>query len=197
MGDYGAAGHWCWISIDKDSARGNILRFVLFYIPLWFGVCFNIYCYYKVIKILRRVLPGSSDTTLVTRLRLYPLILIFCWIWSTVYEIYALSDCTVDNKFLNVTSLTFSNLIGFFNAIAYGLNANVQHVVGGKLKIFWKWATKPCRPCVERIKRNRGQDPTGGSMNNISDYGVEMRAAGEMTPSTRNDLETSFASSTL
>ena len=138
-GDYGSAGHWCWITLENSSVRGNILRFALFYVPLWTVIVYNSYLYYKIIQYLNQLIPGAFDDSLVTRLRFYPLILVACYIWSTIYQVVLFADCTANLAFLNIMSVAFKNLVGFFNAMAYGFNENIQHILKQKIRLFCGW----------------------------------------------------------
>jgi len=138
-GDYGSAGHWCWITLENSSVRGNILRFILFYIPLWGVIVYNCYLYYKIIQYLNQLIPGAFDDSLVARLRFYPLILVVCYLWSTIYQVLLFYDCTANLAFLNITSVAFRNLVGFFNALAYGFNENIQNLLSKKVRGFCNW----------------------------------------------------------
>lgn len=56
-GNYGYAGHWCWITVqDEHQVFGNILRFGLFYGPIWILFIFNVVWYIKVHKFAREVI---------------------------------------------------------------------------------------------------------------------------------------------
>ena len=55
---YGSAGGWCWITSTGNSVlnKGNLWRFVLFYLPLWLVITFNFISYIWVIKSIRRLM---------------------------------------------------------------------------------------------------------------------------------------------
>ena len=61
---------------------------MVFYAPLWLGICFNAVIYWIVTVTLGKIARANSDSTqyerMIRRLRLYPLILIFCWAGATI-----------------------------------------------------------------------------------------------------------------
>jgi len=94
---YGNSGAWCWITTPSDNVatdptvqenffqQGTIWRLFLFYLPLWLAIGFNTGVYILVTNALQRVavtqtaLQRPKYLKMVKRLRLYPLILVFCW----------------------------------------------------------------------------------------------------------------------
>ncbi len=88
--DYGPSGIYCWIhAYDNNKARNLVYRLLMFYIPLWIAIIFNFYCYIRVLLFLRSVVSHDSpEIKIVKKLMLYPLILVFCWVWGSFNRIY-------------------------------------------------------------------------------------------------------------
>ncbi len=97
-GSYGASGAWCWIKDDSIQGgedgpsdnlsssiteQGNIWRVTTFYLPLWLAIVFNSVMYLIVTNTLSRI-ASTRSVKMVKRLRLYPLILVFCWMGATI-----------------------------------------------------------------------------------------------------------------
>mmetsp|Transcript_2240 Transcript_2240/g.5204 ORF Transcript_2240/g.5204 Transcript_2240/m.5204 type:complete len:324 (-) Transcript_2240:105-1076(-) len=132
---YGTTGAWCWISGDDNV--GKVLRFVCYYIPLWFAIGYNGFAYISVIRYLKRLqrlaesMRNSTnqpqfEMKSVAKLGWYPLILVFCYLWGTINRIQ--NWVRPDNPifwFFVIHTITKS-LTGFLNSIAYGLNQSVR-----------------------------------------------------------------------
>jgi len=117
---YTLSGIWCWISKSYTD-----LRFILFYVPFLVQVGIVLVLY---ILIIRRVTanPIEGDyqnkiQLLVTRLRAYPIIFFFLYIFPTINRIH---DAVSDNDSfpLYVLQVITAPSIGFVNALAYGDN---------------------------------------------------------------------------
>ena len=148
---YGDTGAWCWIETpqenedeDDDASmtkallnEGTMWRILLFYLPLWIAIAFNSVVYIVVTNTLARVARTQASETrpkylkMIRRLRMYPLILVFCWMGATVNRIQNViyPDKPIYNLYLFQVSTR--SLQGVLNAIVYGLN---NHVMG-------EWAT--------------------------------------------------------
>mmetsp|Transcript_2135 Transcript_2135/g.7623 ORF Transcript_2135/g.7623 Transcript_2135/m.7623 type:complete len:362 (-) Transcript_2135:29-1114(-) len=129
--DYGDSGYWCWIR--NNTLSGKLLRLVCFYVPLWAAIVFNGVTYFRVVRQLNltlRLVPRSgiqaSEFKAVTRLGLYPLILIACWLFPTVNRVQ--NFIKPDNPLfvLYCLSVVTSCMQGLCNSMAYGLNITVQ-----------------------------------------------------------------------
>jgi len=139
-GDYAPVGYRCWITLEHNSARGEALRFLLLYVPLWAIVCFNSVSYYKVKKFLDQYMASGPERSFVRRLRAYPLILGLCWFGATVHSIYILFHCEKRYNFFDALSVGMSGLTGYFNAIAYGMNHHVQSALVRKFPFLLRFA---------------------------------------------------------
>ena len=121
----------CWIIIDQEKERsGTILRFFEFYIPLWAAIAMNFILYYKSSNFIKK-LNASKDVSVLKRLQLYPLILVFCWFWGTINRIYSIFYKTPP-IWLQGLHIFFGNLQGIINAIIYGLTGKVKALLREK-----------------------------------------------------------------
>ena len=129
---YGGAEGWCWIVTNGDYyVQGTVWRVVTFYLPLWLVVALNSFVYYKIIKNVRQDvgLLGSDlemAQKLIQKLRMYPLILIFCYTLATVNRIYDFFSPTSMNFWLTFLSAVMMNLCGLLNAVVYGFTNTVR-----------------------------------------------------------------------
>lgn len=129
---YGEAEGWCWIVTDDDYyVQGTIWRVVTFYLPLWLVIGLNSFVYYKIIKNVRQDvgLLGSDvemAQKLIQKLRMYPLILIFCYTLATINRVYDFFSPTHLNFWLTFFSAVIMSLCGLLNAVVYGFTDTVR-----------------------------------------------------------------------
>ena len=129
---YGEAQGWCWIQTNGDYyVEGTVWRVVTFYLPLWFVIIFNCFVYYKIIKNVKKDanLLGSDTQLaqkLVQKLRMYPLILIFCYTLPTINRIYDFIQPHNMNFWLTFTAGVVMCLAGLLNAVVYGFTDTVR-----------------------------------------------------------------------
>ena len=131
---YSYTGCWCWIAINSDKFDkfiGNFVRILEFEAVLWFALAFNFYWYIRCIFFLKRVYKREVNKSLLIRLFSYPLVLVFCWSWTTINRIYNIFG--ENSSALNILQIVFVSFEGLFNAICYGLNKNVRSCLREKL----------------------------------------------------------------
>jgi hypothetical protein len=122
----------CWIRVNSGNyLSATLLRFGLFYIPLWMVICYNIWVYYFMIKNIKNLRSSSIvfrsfAESAVTNLWLYPCILMVCWLPDSIYVIIEVFDPEFKNLFLYCLSLGLNAGLGFFNALAYGYTPEVR-----------------------------------------------------------------------
>jgi len=132
--DYGDTGAWCWIEStnQKEADRGTIYRFIFFYIPIWLGILFNAYMYWRVVSGIRRItggVPSEASTNLkklCDRLSMYPLIMVICRIPPTINRIQNSISPQHPVFALFVLHKIFVSIQGFLNSIAYGFTPIVR-----------------------------------------------------------------------
>lgn len=141
---YGPAGGWCWI-IDEKA----YWRFAQFYGPLWLVAIGITYMYIHVILVLHSILMRSggyginSVGDMIGRLKWYPLILFFVWIWASANRIYETAVPGHELFWLVLLQRMFSNSQGLLNAIAYGINISVKEAIWNSIperfqnKLIW------------------------------------------------------------
>ncbi|CAG9331360.1 unnamed protein product [Blepharisma stoltei] len=147
----------CWIVIDDDRTNGIVWQLFQFYLPLWLGFIFNASCYYKVrhfVKVMMMHVQNDLDDAvkqqklkLISRLKYYPLALIFCWFFATIDQIYLYSNYDDPSFGLALLDVSFGSSQGLLNALIYGLNPVVMNA-------FMK-SLHQCMPCVSYEDKGR------------------------------------------
>jgi Slime mold cyclic AMP receptor len=124
---YDVSGGWCWIKLDLNLAN-IIWIFVEFYGPLIVILIVNIYFYIKIFKKVWSETYFGVDCEitkkLLSRLKMYPIVLIICFtpgLFRRIYYIFYEDTC-----YLNLFVGSLCALYGFFNAIAYGMTRKVR-----------------------------------------------------------------------
>jgi hypothetical protein len=132
---YGNANGLCWIKVNRDNyLSSTLLRFGVFYIPLWIVIFYTNWVYYlmiKNLKNLRRTLLVSRNfaKSATRKLWLYPVILTVGWLPDSTYRIIEVFDTEFQNLFLSCLSLGLVAGLGFFNGLVYGFTPEVKHVL--------------------------------------------------------------------
>lgn len=133
---YGPAQGWCWVAADEGSLwLGTMWRLLVFYVPLWIVIPFNIYSYARIIKAVRvHSSSGLIETieirdSLIRRLRFYPFVLVICNVPITVKRIYDFIDPEEGNFTLILVSALAICLNGLLNALVYGLTGSVKDAI--------------------------------------------------------------------
>jgi hypothetical protein len=132
---YGNADGLCWIRVNRDNYfSGTLMRFGLFYVPLWIVIIYTHWVYYLMIqkiKDLRRssILTKSFAESTMRKLRLYPAILAIGWLPASINRIIEIFDPEFKNLYLSTISLGLIAGLGFFNALAYGFTPEVRDVL--------------------------------------------------------------------
>jgi len=121
FGVYGPAGGWCWITTDDE---GVILRWTSFYGILWFFFAWICYVYISLWWYLRGY-PKQDEVRKITRLWVYPVIILFCYGPASVRRIWDQAGSSPP-YWLAILHICLSSLHGTLNALAYGRNEDVQ-----------------------------------------------------------------------
>eukprot|EP01128_Nolandella_sp_AFSM9_P003439 TRINITY_DN1482_c0_g1_i1.p1 TRINITY_DN1482_c0_g1~~TRINITY_DN1482_c0_g1_i1.p1 ORF type:complete len:333 (+),score=42.70 TRINITY_DN1482_c0_g1_i1:33-1031(+) len=148
-GAYGPAGVWCWIT---HANSGNMWRWVSFYIPIYV-MAIAVITLLAIISYTVRVRFASDTSTseqeraaaeaLVTRLRLYPLIVLGLYVFPTINRIYD-AAAPEDSFFLWILHALTGPLLGFCSAIVYGLDRPIRSRVSDLLYrngFFMTWTS--------------------------------------------------------
>lgn len=153
---YGDQYGQCWI--DLGDAAGAAWAVVQFYIPLWFTVLFNSYCFYLAYRELKVLIEGVGNMpeeerqlklNNVKRLKYYPLVLVICWFFASINAIYMLANPRDPSLGLIILDQGMGSLQGFLNAVIYGLNPTVKLALTGTYRA--------CCPCfyIKEDKANQ------------------------------------------
>ena len=117
---------WCWFQKKK-----NPFRFGLFYGPVWLIIILNtltmIYIYKKL-----KVRYENAGLDIIRRLKVYPFILLFCFLPISVVRILDTFEFNQNNNpyiVFTIWAMMTLRLLGFFNAIAYGLTDEVYSIL--------------------------------------------------------------------
>ena len=131
---YDSSSLWCWIKGD-NGLTDTIWRGVTLYIPLWSVILYNIFCYIRIIHAINHQIDflasdEAYETQLMRRLKLYPAIMVICYILTSFYRFFQSIDWLYEEEtILPTVALCMSTLVGFFNAIVYGLNPTVRYSI--------------------------------------------------------------------
>jgi hypothetical protein len=143
---YGDQYGQCWIEIDH--AGGIAWAVLQFYIPLWLTVIFNSYCFYLAYKELQVLIEGAGNMpeeerqlklSNVSRLKYYPLVLVLCWIFSSINAVYMLAKPDSPSVGMIIMDQGMGSMQGFLDALVYGLNPTVRAAMAGTYQA--------CCPC--------------------------------------------------
>jgi hypothetical protein len=132
---YGNANGLCWIRVNRDNyLSATLLRFGIFYIPLWIVIFYTNWVYYLMIKNIKNLRSSSIVSrnfakSATRKLWLYPVILTVGWLPDSTYRIIEAFDTEFQNLFLSCLSLGLVAGLGFFNGLVYGLTPEVKHVL--------------------------------------------------------------------
>eukprot|EP01125_Pyxidicula_operculata_P006769 TRINITY_DN2323_c0_g1_i1.p1 TRINITY_DN2323_c0_g1~~TRINITY_DN2323_c0_g1_i1.p1 ORF type:complete len:358 (-),score=69.66 TRINITY_DN2323_c0_g1_i1:134-1207(-) len=124
---YGIAGLWCWLDWDN----GQLWRWTLFYIPLFVMMLVVIVLYGLISYTVSSRLNTQSSVDyekakkLIKKLQLYPIIFVGCYLFSIINRIYDWASPQDSFALYLLESLT-TPLVGFVNALVYGLDENVK-----------------------------------------------------------------------
>lgn len=130
---YGEDKGWCWI---KQDYYGFLWRIGGFYAILIIVLIINIVSYYKIIREIRYEIELLADSDheisdkqkLFSRFRMYPLVIVFCYLpllTKRIYEIF--TDDSI--YWLTIFAAITTSIIGILNAIVYGLTDSVKEII--------------------------------------------------------------------
>lgn len=128
--DFGVSQGWCWIEdLNKENyLKIALMRFFCFYLFVYIVLIWNAFCCVKVHS-RQKIAVGFDE---VKRLRLYPMVLIVCYLPITIISFM---DGIVDVpiEFVAFSSCAFMSE-GFLNVIVYALDKDFKRIVLGKRK---------------------------------------------------------------
>jgi uncharacterized membrane protein YhaH (DUF805 family) len=128
---YGYSQGWCWID---DQDHDYLYRILCFYLILVLIFLFNLLIYIRVWKkIYDEVLfslhdeeANQQNSDLVVRLKLYPLVLLISYLPVLCKRIYETIHPGNSIFWLTWTGGVMMSLLGFFDALVYGLGRDVR-----------------------------------------------------------------------
>ena len=136
-GAYGESVEWCWLKTDHYASLWQIC---LFYGPLWIAFAINTFCYWEIRRYLGKVMDELVGITeeereekrkVVSRLKWYPWVLLFCWLIGTVDCIYGFIEADKPIFVLTLLHYALGSLQGAGNALVYGCNSTVLKELRG------------------------------------------------------------------
>ncbi|KAM3147400.1 hypothetical protein pb186bvf_000651 [Paramecium bursaria] len=110
--------------IQTGQLGSNLAILFCFQIPMIFSVVTNTVIYRKILVKHFQNSNFEDNKKVTLSLMQYPLILILCQGWFVIY--FFLSPFGIESIDYQLFCYLTSNLTGFFDALAYGLNSNTQ-----------------------------------------------------------------------
>lgn len=145
--NYGLTGMWCWIT--RSDAKGQVLRWLLYYVPAWFVFIYITWIYTRTWKMLdtresslldyqrmRRMhsemkdTPSSHQLVTKSRVKWYPVVLAVTILFSTSDRFYQAIFEGKRNFTLEFLHTLTNNLQGFINFLIYGMTESVRREWG-------------------------------------------------------------------
>ena len=130
---YGRTAGWCWITLDDMNYNLFFFQRLSFlFIPLCLAIVFNATVYARVFRrvvmLPDRDLSGTAKKGFVRKLKLYPLILILCYLPFTVKQILEMTSVSrVEYLYVfTLVSGVMRCLHGICNAVVYGFTEKVR-----------------------------------------------------------------------
>lgn len=127
LGNIKKENHRCWIGLSRTSVSSPSLNITLyliqFHVVLWISIIFILVTTFRVVRFIKAT-EINYDPNFVRRLKLYPAILLACWLFPTIHRIYVMA--TGEQMFyLLLMQSILPSLQGLFNFLFYGLNSSV------------------------------------------------------------------------
>lgn len=118
---WGDTGGWCWIK--DNNAVNTMWRFVTYYIWIWTCLVYNLGIYVSVLRQIIKldemhVLEESTALKNLRKLKYFPLAMVASQFWATINRLYECFGAPI--FWLCLLHVSFTSLMGFFNALAYG-----------------------------------------------------------------------------
>jgi len=124
LGVYGAADVYCSIRSSLPNSEQLMYNFLAYFGILFLTIIFNVYCYIKVIWIMKNSGFGKEANAIFFELLLYPLGLIICYSFTCADRIYLSFGEKI--TWLEYVHVFLLQLQGFVNALIYGMNYQVR-----------------------------------------------------------------------
>lgn len=102
-----------------------------FYIPCWIAIIYNIYTLFSVARYVKTEFKDAASINFVNKLKFYPLILVICFTVGTIHRIWLAVE--PENYKIRAAHAFLSSLLGFLNAIVYGMSSTVRQILYKKL----------------------------------------------------------------
>eukprot|EP01128_Nolandella_sp_AFSM9_P005890 TRINITY_DN293_c0_g1_i1.p2 TRINITY_DN293_c0_g1~~TRINITY_DN293_c0_g1_i1.p2 ORF type:complete len:341 (+),score=49.81 TRINITY_DN293_c0_g1_i1:58-1080(+) len=157
---YGPTGVWCWIRSDE---RGQVWRWIVFYLPLYGVIMGTIFLYSLVIRTVRTRVQSKAES-IIPRLNFYPLVLLILLVLYVFPTIVRINDGSTgdwtDSFFLWILHALTAPLLGVTSAFIYGVDRPVRLIVVAQLN---KWHLCCCcspNDCVEEFLFDCDSDVT-------------------------------------
>ena len=129
---YSDVGTWCSVKVTKDMSLPE-LAFIYgaIYGIIWVTMSWNICMYIIVINKYKKIqFERPSDLFLVTRLKLYPIVLLLCYLPITISRI--LQTVGEVSEIYELVASVLLMLLGFVNAIVYGYSPEIKKILLNK-----------------------------------------------------------------
>ena len=127
--DYGKNTGWCWIMHKSDINLEFYEKLFLYSVPVTLAIFINTVLYAIIINNLKNTSDSNSMTRLMgKKLRLYPVILIVCYLPYSVKQIIEYTNLSEGDYEFSFTLIVgiFRCLHGLLNTLIYGYTAKVR-----------------------------------------------------------------------
>ena len=126
---YSHNGEWCAVNLSKNSTTIVLLFvYVNVYGIIWVVMSWNIFMYAIVIKKYKEIaFERPGELFLITRLKLYPIVLFVCYLPITVSGV--LQTIGKANQQIELVASVLLRLLGFCNAVVYGYSPEIKKML--------------------------------------------------------------------
>ncbi|OMJ74202.1 hypothetical protein SteCoe_26927 [Stentor coeruleus] len=132
---HGPGSGWCWIKVSGDHQKRHldfVFVYVLYYIPVWIVIFWNMYAYIKIIKKVNEQFRTSEGKELSRSLIWYPFIAFVFYLPQSLSRFIETghysqrNDIPLDFTNFKIFACCWIRLLGFANSVAYGITGHFQ-----------------------------------------------------------------------
>ena len=128
---YSHNGEWCTVNLSNNSTKPELVfGYANIYGIIWIVMSWNIFMYIIVIKKYREIeFERQRELFLITRLKLYPIVIFICYLPITVSRV--LKTMGDGNNDYELVASVLLRLLGFCNAVVYGYSPEIKKILLG------------------------------------------------------------------
>lgn len=104
----------------KENFSGNLWRLGLFYLPGWIMILVSVYAYFTIFKRVNFEIIDSDTKTILKKVVLYPLLIIFLFIMLSILRILEnIFSSSCELRYFSAVCLSLYASQGFWNAMIF------------------------------------------------------------------------------